>query len=168
MWVLFHNSYLRWKSEFRLQIKTFALKDRRSEEKVEVQWIKPMYGSSYWVGGFDRRGWVRGGGRGGAANGGGGGVLPICVQRRGAAAMLTKKPGSSILPTGEHSLLYPLARCLSPPVWRGVIADSLALFDPKRSDSETEKKQWEKGWRLNDRGTGSSFLFLLIKLDIIL
>lgn len=43
-------------------------------------------------------------GRGGAADGGRGGVLPLCVQRRGAAAMLTKKPGASVLPTGEHSL----------------------------------------------------------------
>lgn len=42
-------------------------------------------------------------GRGGACDGGRGGVLPSWVQRRGAAAMLTKKPGTSVLPTGEHS-----------------------------------------------------------------
>lgn len=31
-------------------------------------------------------------------------ILPVCGQRRAAAAMLTKKPGSSVLPTGEHNL----------------------------------------------------------------
>lgn len=45
-------------------------------------------------------------GRGGAVDGGRGGVLSYGygVQRRGAAAMLTKKPGASVLHTGEHSL----------------------------------------------------------------
>lgn len=43
-----------------------------------------------------------GGGKGGAVGGGRGGVLPVCVHRRGAAAMLTKKPGVSVHPTGEY------------------------------------------------------------------
>lgn len=42
-------------------------------------------------------------GRGGAEDGGRGGVLLSGDQRRGAAAMLTKKPGASVLPTGKHS-----------------------------------------------------------------
>ncbi|XP_003972722.2 dual specificity tyrosine-phosphorylation-regulated kinase 2 [Takifugu rubripes] len=42
-----------------------------------------------------------GGGKGGAVGGGRGGVLPVCVHRRGAAAMLTKKPGVSVHPTGK-------------------------------------------------------------------
>lgn len=46
-----------------------------------------------------------GGGKGGAVGGGRGGVLPVCVHRRGAAAMLTKKPGVSVHPTGEHDPL---------------------------------------------------------------
>lgn len=47
----------------------------------------------------------RGGGKGGAVGGGSGGVLPVCVHRRGAAAMLTKKPGVSVHPTGEYDPL---------------------------------------------------------------
>lgn len=53
------------------------------------------------VRGRGRGGGARGG-KGGAAGGGRGGVLPVCVQRRGAAAMLTKKPGVSVHPTGEY------------------------------------------------------------------
>lgn len=55
-----------------------------------------------------------GGGKGGAVGGGRGGVLPVSVHRRGAAAMLTKKPGVSVHPTGEYDPPVPAVQAPEP------------------------------------------------------
>lgn len=91
-----------------------------------------------------------GGGRGGAVGGGRGGVLTVCAHRRGAAAMLTKKPGVSVHPTGEYDPLDPLSRRQSP----------ASVARRHRCLSNGEAKP-EEGWKLSDTNTGSSVLSLL-------